>query len=384
MIKAVLFDRDGVLIRSEELSIRIGIDYFASKGIKVSEKDFAPHLGGGEARFFQGPARDRGYDIDLKDASAYFRSHYEKLFGQTDTKLPGTDIVKRLHRAGIMTAVVSSAPEWKVNANLLATGIDRADLDLVVCENAVKRNKPYPDIYLSAAISLGADPGECLVAEDSVSGIMAGKSAGMRVLSLMTTISASEAAAAGADLIWSDLGACPVFTTAEEFERIIDGDSGVSSEGVLYGAHRVKPLERRLPDGETEKMMTEKAWMAWENAYAPYSHFRVGAAVLSAATGRIYSGCNVENSSYGATICAERNAILQAVAKEGIIGIDKLVVVSDDDPPAPPCAQCLQVLAEFSKSDTHVVLISRKGERREYLFSELLPNPFIFPDLRES
>ncbi|MDY5909136.1 MAG: cytidine deaminase, partial [Bullifex sp.] len=178
--------------------------------------------------------------------------------------------------------------------------------------------------------------------------------------------------------------ACPVFTTAEEFERIIDGDSGVSSEGVLYGAHRVKPLERRLPDGETEKMMTEKAWMAWENAYAPYSHFRVGAAVLSAATGRIYSGCNVENSSYGATICAERNAILQAVAKEGIIGIDKLVVVSDDDPPAPPCAQCLQVLAEFSKSDTHVVLISRKGERREYLFSELLPNPFIFPDLRES
>ena len=374
MIKAVLFDMDGVLIRSEELSIRIGIDYFASKGIKVSEKDFAPHLGGGEARFFQG----------LKDASAYFRSHYEKLFGQTDTKLPGTDIVKRLHRAGIMTAVVSSAPEWKVNANLLATGIDRADLDLVVCENAVKRNKPYPDIYLSDEISLGADPGECLVAEDSVSGIMSGKSAGMRVLSLMTTISASEAAAAGADLIWSDLGACPVFTTAEEFERIIDGDSGVSSEGVLYGAHRVKPLERRLPDGETEKMMTEKAWMAWENAYAPYSHFRVGAAVLSAATGRIYSGCNVENSSYGATICAERNAILQAVAKEGIIGIDKLVVVSDDDPPAPPCAQCLQVLAEFSKSDTHVVLISRKGERREYLFSELLPNPFIFPDLRES
>ena len=154
MIKAVLFDMDGVLIRSEELSIRIGIDYFASKGIKVSEKDFAPHLGGGEARFFLGPARDRGYDIDLKDASAYFRSHYEKLFGQTDTKLPGTDIVKRLHRAGIMTAVVSSAPEWKVNANLLATGIDRADLDLVVCENAVKRNKPYPDIYLSAAISL--------------------------------------------------------------------------------------------------------------------------------------------------------------------------------------------------------------------------------------
>ena len=136
-------------------------------------------------------------------------------------------------------------------------------------------------------------------------------------------------------------------------------------------------------DPELIRRLYRDALKATENAFAPFSHFHVGAALLTR-DGRIFTGVNVENSSYGATICAERNAILQAVAKEGIIGIDKLVVVSDDDPPAPPCAQCLQVLAEFSKSDTHVVLISRKGERREYLFSELLPNPFIFPDLRES
>ena len=138
-----------------------------------------------------------------------------------------------------------------------------------------------------------------------------------------------------------------------------------------------------MADKDMKQTLVQLARQAAQNAYVPYSHFKVGAAILGE-KGGIYTGCNVENASLGLTICAERNAILQAVAKEGIIGIDKLVVVSDDDPPAPPCAQCLQVLAEFSKSDTHVVLISRKGERREYLFSELLPNPFIFPDLRES
>ncbi|MGN0907015.1 MAG: cytidine deaminase [Bullifex sp.] len=383
MIKAVLFDMDGVLIDSEALSIKVGIEYFASKGVTVSEEDFAPHLGGGEARFFRGPAAQKGYDIDLSDASTFFRLRYEQLLKITDTKLSGTCLVKKLHDAGIMTAVVSSAPEWKVYANLDATGIKTDDVDLVLSDKAVKRNKPYPDIYLSAAIALGVDPSECLVAEDSEAGIRAGKSAGMTVLSLMTTISASDAASAGADLIWSDLGACPDFRNREEFGRIIEGDMKHSCDGVLYGAHRVKPLTKRLPEAGTERMMVEKAWMAWENAYAPYSHFKVGAAVLSAATGRIYSGCNVENSSYGATICAERNAILSAVAKEGVIGIEKLVVVSDDEPPAPPCAMCLQVLAEFSKSDTQIVLISKKGDRKEYLFSELLPKPFIFPDLRE-
>ena len=126
----------------------------------------------------------------------------------------------------------------------------------------------------------------------------------------------------------------------------------------------------------------ESAKRAQNCAYAPYSGYKIGAAILSSASGRIYSGCNVENSSYGATICAERNAIFSAVAAEGAIGIDLLVVASDDDPPAPPCAACLQVIAEFAKPDTRVVLVS-KNDRREYLFSDLLPHPFIFPSMRK-
>ena len=141
-------------------------------------------------------------------------------------------------------------------------------------------------------------------------------------------------------------------------------------------------MKRRASDEEIIERMIKEASMARDNAYAPYSKFKVGAALLSAATNRIYRGCNVENSSYGATICAERNAVIHAIAEEGSLGIDILVVYSDDDPPAPPCAVCLQVLAEFSRPDTKVVLVSVDGFRKTYLFKELLPNPFIFPTLR--
>ena len=151
---------------------------------------------------------------------------------------------------------------------------------------------------------------------------------------------------------------------------------------VRYGANLIRPLERRMPDSFIEKRAVEAARKAWEHGYAPYSGFRVGAAVVSAATGRIYPGCNVENSSYGATICAERNAITTAVAAEGVIGIDLIAVYSDDDPPAPPCAVCLQVIAEFARPETRIVLASPRQAPVSYTFSELLPMPFIFPTMR--
>ena len=123
-------------------------------------------------------------------------------------------------------------------------------------------------------------------------------------------------------------------------------------------------------------MMTEKAWMAWENAYAPYSHFRVGAAVLSAATGRIYSGCNVENSSYGATICAERTAICKAVS-EGKISFRRIAIYADSENWCTPCGACRQFLAEFSPNME--VLCAKAGDRYvSYKLSELLPHTFDY------
>ncbi len=112
-------------------------------------------------------------------------------------------------------------------------------------------------------------------------------------------------------------------------------------------------------------------------AWAPYSGFKVGAAVL-AEDGRIFSGCNVENASYGLSICAERNAVAAAVAA----GIDRLAgvaVVTDVSPPVAPCGACRQVLAEFG--DYPVVLANLAGDRRLSSVGELLPLAFSAADL---
>jgi cytidine deaminase len=111
---------------------------------------------------------------------------------------------------------------------------------------------------------------------------------------------------------------------------------------------------------------------AQARAYAPYSRFRVGAA-LEATDGTIYLGCNVENASYGLTICAERAAICAAVSA-GVQRFRRAVVVSDIDPPAAPCGACRQVLAEFGLD----LPIEGVGLKRSvtWRLSELLPAAF--------
>lgn len=116
---------------------------------------------------------------------------------------------------------------------------------------------------------------------------------------------------------------------------------------------------------------------AREHAYCPYSGFAVGAAIKPEGSDRIYSGCNVENASYGATICAERSAVLSMVGDRGKSRVEYVIVVTDADPLAVPCAACLQVLAEFSTPDTAVLLADPRGVRQEYRFDELLPYPFV-------
>jgi cytidine deaminase len=106
-------------------------------------------------------------------------------------------------------------------------------------------------------------------------------------------------------------------------------------------------------------------------AYAPYSHYHVGAA-LEADDGAIYAGCNVENASYGLTICAEQAAVCAAVAA-GARAFRRAVVVSDSDPPAAPCGACRQVLAEFGDLE-----LSAVGPKRtlRWRLAELLPAAF--------
>jgi cytidine deaminase len=128
-------------------------------------------------------------------------------------------------------------------------------------------------------------------------------------------------------------------------------------------------------DTELIETAYETARTAKRNAYAPYSHFHVGAAIVER-SGRIYGGCNVENASYGATVCAERNAVLSAVADCGKPDFTGLVVVSDADPPVVPCALCLQVISEFCDRNFPIYLANENGIVQSLKLGELLPRPF--------
>ena len=114
------------------------------------------------------------------------------------------------------------------------------------------------------------------------------------------------------------------------------------------------------------------ALSARERAYAPYSKFLVGAAVL-AKSGKIYTGCNIENASYGLTVCAERNALFSAVG-EGEREFTALCVVGDTEAPISPCGACRQVMAEFKVP--RIILANLKGDVKEYTLEELLPYGF--------
>ena len=114
--------------------------------------------------------------------------------------------------------------------------------------------------------------------------------------------------------------------------------------------------------------MVAAAWQAREAAYAPYSNFEVGAALL-AKDGRIFVGCNVENISYGLTNCAERVAIGAAVAA-GVREFIAVAVVADTGVPISPCGACRQVLAEFGVPR---VMLANRNERLEFSLEELLP-----------
>jgi len=123
----------------------------------------------------------------------------------------------------------------------------------------------------------------------------------------------------------------------------------------------------------TDEELIERARQVRHHAYAPYSHFRVGAALL-ASDGRVFTGCNVENASYGLTICAERAAIFKAIS-EGALEFIKIALVTDTEELTAPCGACRQVIWEFS-SDITVIMANLRGDQRTCLISELLPYPF--------
>lgn len=123
-----------------------------------------------------------------------------------------------------------------------------------------------------------------------------------------------------------------------------------------------------------DQILIDRARGALKDAYAPYSSFRVGAAVLTK-TGKIYTGCNIENSSYSLTCCAERVAIFKAVST-GEKEFAKIAVVADGKKPVSPCGACRQVMAEFFDNKVIIILTNLQGTTMTTTINQLLPNSF--------
>lgn len=129
--------------------------------------------------------------------------------------------------------------------------------------------------------------------------------------------------------------------------------------------------------------LVARALAARDNAYAPYSHYQVGCAI--AAGGEQFEGANVENSSYGMTLCAERSAVANAVYHKHC-ELDVVVVATSSSPPAAPCGMCLQTINEFASDPkaVRIVLVNPSGERREFSLHDLLPHGFRKRQLDEA
>jgi cytidine deaminase len=133
-------------------------------------------------------------------------------------------------------------------------------------------------------------------------------------------------------------------------------------------------MEKAIADSISDEELIEQAKRARLGAHAPFSNFKVGAAIVTA-DGRVYDGCNIEHSVYSLTMCAERVAIFKAVS-EGARDFVKVAVVADYEQVTPPCGCCRQSLWEFAGPGTRVILANLAGEVRRFNLEDLLPLPF--------
>lgn len=197
MIEAVLFDMDGVLVDSEAYIRQAAMKMFAEKGYQVSEADFMPFTGMGEDRYLGGVAEKLQIPFKLE---ADKRRTYEIYAELVRGKLAPLDGVKGfiydcIYR-NLKLAVASSADPVKVYINLEEIGLDQSLFQAIVTGLDIEHKKPAPDIFIKAAKILGVDPERCLVVEDAISGVQAGKSSGAKVLALKTSFASEELAAA--------------------------------------------------------------------------------------------------------------------------------------------------------------------------------------------
>ena len=196
-LKAILFDMDGVLLDSEEYICRAGIMMFKEKGHEVSPDDFLEFTGMGENRYLGGVAEKNGIPFELEqDKARTYEIYGEIVAGKLEAFAGVVEFIDKCRSRGLKLAVASSADPPKVEINLAEIGIPLSTFGTVVTGLDIEHKKPSPDIFLKAAENLGVDASECLVIEDAISGVAAGKAAGAKVLALTTSFSVEELSAA--------------------------------------------------------------------------------------------------------------------------------------------------------------------------------------------
>ncbi|KAI3448473.1 hypothetical protein Pfo_005138 [Paulownia fortunei] len=222
-VSAVLFDMDGVLCNSEELSRLAAVDVFAEMGVQVTVQDFVPFMGTGEANFLGGVASVKcvkGFNPEA--AKKRFFEIYLDKYAKPSSGIgfPGAyELIVQCKNKGLKVAVASSADHIKVDANLAAAGLQLSMFDAIVSADAFENLKPAPDIFLAASKILDVPPNECIVIEDALAGVQAAKSASMRCIAVTTTLAEDILKAAGPSLIRKEIGDISL-------DDILNGGSG--------------------------------------------------------------------------------------------------------------------------------------------------------------
>jgi beta-phosphoglucomutase len=201
VVKAFIFDMDGVLCDSEEIMAAAGCRMFKERhGVTVFPADFVPFVGTGEDRYLGGVATKYGVSLNMpSDKEEAYRLYGE--IAQNELKpIPG--VIRFLHAAsekGLRLAVATSADLVKVEINLAAIGVPDSLFAARVTGSQIENKKPAPDIFLKAAQLLGFAPDECIVFEDAVNGVQAAKAAGMRCVGITSSFPAEVLMANGAN-----------------------------------------------------------------------------------------------------------------------------------------------------------------------------------------
>lgn len=270
-------------------------------------------------------------------------------------------LVSNAVRAEVKLAVYGVENAEELDMALEKAGLCASDFDCIVYAKEVERGKPHGDAYRYCTLKLGLSHEECVVVETSVDGHRAAKDALCRSIGIFGGVgnaSFEDQLEAGADIVYKSPFQFPAFSSLEEFDGLILSETKAFYDSTVIGGLLSSALEVQ------------------NNAYAPYSKFKVGAALLTE-NDNIYKGCNVENASFGGTICAERGAAMAALAAEGKTSFKLLAVASSGDDPAPPCALCRQFLSEFMSPYAQVYMISStSGVVRHYSFGTLMPCSF--------